>query len=234
MTNSATHLQHVSRLVALGASAGGPAAVGRILARLPGDFPASVVVIQHVDSQFTQGLANWLAHQTPLRVRLARAGDCPEAGTVLLAARDSHLVFSSPEHLAYTDHPDDCSYRPSIDVFFKSAVRCWAGEIIGVLLTGMGRDGAEGLSLLRSRGHFTIAQDQASSAVYGMPKAAALLRAATRVLSLDEIAPCLLGLCFNKTIETARERFSRPAFAGKAEPARMLNPRRLKPGLQTQ
>jgi two-component system response regulator WspF len=185
-------------LVALGASAGGPAALAQILAALPADLPAAVVIVQHVDTQFAQGLANWLDYHTALQVRLAQDGDRPEPGQVLLAGRNLHLVFTGPTRLAYTNHPADCSYRPSVDVFFHSVERFWPGEVIGVLLTGMGRDGADGLRSLRRRGHHTIAQDQASSAVFGMPKAAAELDAAAEILALGRIGPRLKQLLTHK------------------------------------
>jgi len=181
-------------LVAIGASAGGPAALAKVLADLPADFPAPIVIVQHVDVQFAAGLADWLKHQTRLEVRVAREGDRPEPGTVLLAGSDNHLVFASATRLTYTREPAECSYRPSVDVFFKSANRFWPGDIIGVVLTGMGRDGAEGLLRLRESGHDTIAQDKSSSAVYGMPKAAAELHAANDILALDKIGPRLASL----------------------------------------
>ena len=136
-------------LVGIGASAGGPTALAKVLARLPAGLPAAVVIVQHLDAQFAPGLANWLAHQTALNVRLAREGDRPQPGTVLLAGQDSHLVFASPTRLVYTRQPADAPCRPSIDLFFKSVNRFWPGEVVGVLLTGMGRDGAEGLRALR-------------------------------------------------------------------------------------
>jgi two-component system, chemotaxis family, response regulator WspF len=176
-----------ARLIAIGASAGGPAALARIISYLPANFSSAIVVVQHVDAQFAPALASWLDDQTPLRVRLAREGDSPVAGTILLAGGDSHLVLAGPRRLSYTSHPADCSYRPSVDVFFKSIAQHWQAGVTGVLLTGMGRDGAQGLLNLRQAGHLTLAQDQATSAVYGMPKAAAELRAATEVLSLDQI-----------------------------------------------
>jgi two-component system response regulator WspF len=182
------------QLVAIRASAGGPAALAKVLAPLPTDFPAAVIVVQHVDAQFAPGLADWLGYQTELSVRLANDGDHPKKGTVLLAGTDNHLVFVGPARLGYVRQPLDCSYRPSVDVFFKSVSRFWHGDVIGVLLTGMGRDGAEGLKLLHGMGHRTIAQNQASSAVYGMPKAAAELKAASEILPLDEIGPRLVEL----------------------------------------
>jgi chemotaxis response regulator CheB len=181
-------------LVAIGASAGGPAALAKLLSDLPSTFPAAIVIVQHVDVQFAAGLAGWLGQQTALEVRLAVEGDRPRPGTVLLAGRDNHLVLTSPTRLGYTLEPADCSYRPSVDVFFKSANRLWPGHLIGLVLTGMGRDGAEGLLALRRGGHHTIAQDEKSSAVYGMPKAAMELEAAEEVLALNKIGPRLTKL----------------------------------------
>ena len=186
--------QHHNHLVVIGASAGGPAALANVLAHLPAGFSAPVIVVQHVDAQFAEGLAHWLDRQSSLQVRLAREGDRPQAGTVLLAGQDNHLVFASPTRLVYDRHPSDCSCRPSIDLFFQSAARFWPGSMIGILLTGMGRDGAEGLRVLRAQGHHTIAQDRLSSAVYGMPAAAAELDAASEVLSLDKIGPRLTNI----------------------------------------
>lgn len=177
------------RLVAIGASAGGPAALARILGAWPAAFPAAVVVVQHVDPHFASGLADWLGSHTKLSVQVAGPGEPPQAGAVLLAGAADHLVLTPPGRLAYTRRPGGLSFRPSVDVFFKSLAEHWRGELVAVLLTGMGRDGAAGLKLLRDAGHHTIAQDEASSAVYGMPKAAAALRAACEILPLDSIAP---------------------------------------------
>ena len=180
-----------SPLIGIGASAGGPTALAKVLAHLPADFPTPVVIVQHVDTQFATGLANWLDHQTGLRVRLARDGDRPQAGTALLAGEDTHLVFTGPLRLGYTPLPVNCAYCPSIDLFFNSADHFWHGDVVGVLLSGMGRDGAEGLRALHARGHHTIAQDRLSSAAYGMPGAAAELHAASEILALDKIGPRL-------------------------------------------
>jgi two-component system, chemotaxis family, response regulator WspF len=191
--------RHRSPLIAIGASAGGPTALAKVLTHLPPDFPAPVVIIQHVDAQFAPGLAAWLGSQTPLRIRLAHKGDRPEPGTALLAGANDHLVFTSPTRLTYTTLPDNCPYRPSIDAFFHSTDRHWPGDVIGVVLTGMGRDGAEGLRVLRSHGHHTIAQDCASSTASGMPGAAAELRAATEILALDKIGPRLRNMVTQKS-----------------------------------
>lgn len=182
------------QLVAIGASAGGPTALATVLKGLPGDFPAAIVIVQHVDARFAPGLANWLSQHSTLPVALASEGSRALPGQVLVAGTDNHLVFKANGQLGYTPNPIDQVYRPSVDVFFDSAARSWAGSLTGVLLTGMGSDGARGLKALRELGHHTIAQDQASSAVYGMPKAAAALGAAADILPLDKIASRLTDL----------------------------------------
>lgn len=181
------------RLVAIGASAGGPAALVELLKQLPANFSAAVVLIQHVDEAFAAGMVRWLASESRLPVRLAGDGP-PQPGVVLLAGSNDHLCLQSNGELIYSAEPRAHAYRPSIDVFFDSLVQHWQGEAVGVLLTGMGRDGAEGLKRMRERGFLTIAQDQASSAVYGMPKAAASIGAATEILPLERIGPRLLEL----------------------------------------
>jgi chemotaxis response regulator CheB len=175
-------------LLAIGASAGGPAALAVLLRALPATLRAAVVIVQHVDAQFAPGMADWLDQQCALPVRLAQDQDRPIAGTVLLAGRGDHLVLQRSGALAYAVEPADCVYRPSVDVFFFSLARHWADRTVGVLLTGMGRDGALGLKALRERGCYTVAQDASTSAVYGMPKAAAQLHAAVDVLPLPQIA----------------------------------------------
>ena len=180
--------------MAIGASAGGPAALAAILANLPPSFPAAIVIVQHVDARFAPGLVSWLAQHSTIPVKLAGEGDRPVPGTVLVAGKDDHLVFKSQAQLGYISTPIDQIYRPSIDVFFDSAGRVCSSPLIGVLLTGMGSDGAKGLKALRGLGHHTIAQDQTTSAVYGMPKAAATMAAATDVLPLYRIASKLTEL----------------------------------------
>jgi two-component system response regulator WspF len=181
-------------LVAIGSSAGGPAALATILGSLDANFPAAIVIVQHVDEEFAVGMAKWLNGTSTLPVRVAREGDKPDPGTVLLAATRDHLMMKSAARVGYSPDPRDYVYRPSIDVFFESVSRVWAGQAVGVLLTGMGRDGASGLKTLRDKGCHTIAQDRASSAVYGMPKAAVEVGAAVDVLAIDEIAARLMRL----------------------------------------
>lgn len=175
-------------LLAIGSSSGGPAALAEVLRELPSDFPAAVVIVQHVDQQFAGELAKWLDQQTCLSVDIARRGEWPQSGKVLVAATNDHLVIAPGGKLDYTPVPREFVYRPSVDVFFESVERNWSRNVIAVLLTGMGRDGAEGMLKLRRAGIHTIAQDQQSCAVYGMPKAAADINAAVEILPLTDIS----------------------------------------------
>ena len=179
-------------LVAIGSSTGGPKALTVVLGALPADFQAAIVVVQHVSKQFAEEMANWLDRQCPLRVRPAPDGGRPEAGTVFIPATDDHLVMTSERTLAFTPEPRDYPYRPSATVFFESLAAHWPTPSVAALLTGMGSDGAEGLLDLRRAGWHTIAQDQATSVVYGMPKVAAQIGAAVEVLPLEKIGPALI------------------------------------------
>jgi two-component system, chemotaxis family, response regulator WspF len=179
-------------LVAIGSSTGGPKALADILSKLPANFNSAIAIVQHVDAQFSRGFVEWLNQQCKLPVRLAVAVNRLEAGTVLVAGTNDHLILKPDLTLGYTKDPVDYPYRPSVDVFFKSLAQNWKRKGIGILLTGMGRDGAEGLNALRLQGWHTIAQDKASCVVYGMPKAAVELNAAVEVLSPDDIAVNLI------------------------------------------
>lgn len=176
------------RLVAIGASAGGPAALATILREIPADLAAAIVVVQHIEAQFAPALAAWLNGQSRVPVRIAKEADMLEENCALIAASNDHLILRSPQVLGYATEPREAFYRPSVDVFFHSIRRHWRGHTVAVLLTGMGKDGALGLRALREDGAVTIAQDRASSAVFGMPKAAAELNAATEMVPLDSIA----------------------------------------------
>ncbi|ATX78844.1 two-component system, chemotaxis family, response regulator WspF [Mariprofundus aestuarium] len=181
-------------LIGIGASTGGPAAVVEVLKSLPASFPAALVVVVHVDEEFAPGMAEWMNSQINLPVHLVREGERPKAGEVLFAATNEHLVLNHYQKLHYTPEPVSCHYRPSVDAFFSSLTRNWRGGAIGVLLTGMGRDGAQGLKSMRENGWQTIAQDEGSSAIYGMPKAAAMIGAASKILSLENIGPELIRM----------------------------------------
>lgn len=175
-------------LVAVGASTGGPNALDALLRGLPADFSAPIVIIQHVDLAFAPGLASWLSERSGRRVRVAREGERPGRGDLLVASTNDHLVLDRRLAFRYTEAPADACYRPSVDVFFQSLAAHWPGTGVAVLLTGMGRDGAQGMKLLRDAGWLTIAQDRASSVIWGMPRAAVELGAASRVLPLNDIS----------------------------------------------
>ncbi|HED40749.1 MAG TPA: chemotaxis response regulator protein-glutamate methylesterase [Chromatiales bacterium] len=187
-----TASQQNQALIAIGSSTGGPPALAKVLKEFPEDFSASVVVIQHIDAHFASELAEWLDTQCKMTVKVAEEGERITPGVVYLASTNDHLVMSARGRLAYTENPVEIVYRPSVDVFFESVATHWGGKMTAVLLTGMGRDGAAGLLSLRQKNIHTIAQDEASCAVYGMPKAAAALDAAVEILPLEEIGAVLL------------------------------------------
>lgn len=168
--------------VLIGSSAGGPAVLADILRTLPADLHSGVVIVQHVDERFASELASWLGANSALPVRLAEEGDEVSRATVLISKGGQHLVFGRDGNLHYRDEPK-LSYQPSVDVLFESAVKYGPKHMMGALLTGMGRDGAAGLKKLREAGHLTLAQDEKSSAIYGMPRAAAEIGAAREILS---------------------------------------------------
>lgn len=183
----------VRHLLAIGASTGGPLAVSSILARWIAPPGTAIVVVQHIDANFAPHFAKWMGEQLAMPVRVIGDGDNLEAGCVQVARTNDHLALNARHRLVYTAEPAEYPYRPSVDVFFDSVARHWAGDATGILLTGMGRDGAQGLLALRRAGKSTIAQDEATCAVYGMPRAAAELDAAQQILPLDRIGQLLRG-----------------------------------------
>ncbi|MCE5308293.1 MAG: chemotaxis response regulator protein-glutamate methylesterase [Acidobacteriales bacterium] len=180
------------RLIGIGASTGGPKALAAVLRGLPPRVDAAVAIVQHLDAQFATGLADWLGEQTELPVALARDGEKPEPGRVYVAGTSDHLVIGADQSFHYTREPEDYPYRPSVDEFFYSLGQFWPEPGVACLLTGMGRDGAEGLLGLRKAGWWTLAQDEATSVVYGMPRAAVELGAAAETLSINQIPAAIL------------------------------------------
>jgi len=181
-------------LVAIGSSTGGPTALLDLLSSIPADVNAAFVVIQHLDKQFAKGLASWLDSLCDLEVLTAKEGDAPQRGKVLLAETNDHMVLTHDRRLRYTPVPEDNPFRPSADVFFSSLAANAEAKGAAVLLTGIGRDGANGLLALKKSGWMTFAQDKDSCVVYGMPKAAAELDAACETLPPKEIARRILKL----------------------------------------
>lgn len=187
--------QAACRLIALGASTGGPGALVDVLGALPAPLHVPVLVVLHINETFAGAFADWLDAQTPHRVAYARDGEplAATAGRVTVAPPGRHLVLADGL-LRLTQAPERHSCRPAVDCLFESlAHECGAGTA-AALLTGMGRDGAMGLLAIRQAGGQTLAQDEASSVVYGMPREAVALGAAARVLPLAEIGPALAAL----------------------------------------
>ena len=188
---NASNINRNSLLIGIGASTGGPAAVVEVLSALPASFSAAIVVVVHIDKEFAPGMAEWMNDMVDLPVRPVKEGDRPKAGEVLLAATNEHLILTHEQTLRYTPEPRHTPYRPSVDTFFSSMAKHWHGKAVAVLLTGMGKDGAQGLKAIRDHGWHTIAQDEKSSVVYGMPKAAASIGAAVDILPLNQIGQAL-------------------------------------------
>jgi two-component system chemotaxis response regulator CheB len=178
-------------IAAVAASTGGPAALATILGALPGAAPVPILVVQHIASGFQQGLVAWLDSISPLSVRLARAGEPLRAGEVLVGPPDVHLGVTGGGRVALSTDPPIGGHRPSASYLFRSVARAYPGSAIGVVLTGMGDDGVAGLRALKDAGGLVLAQDEATSVVYGMPGQAVATGVVDRVLPVDRIAGAL-------------------------------------------
>jgi two-component system, chemotaxis family, response regulator WspF len=185
------------RLIAIGASTGGPIALAEVLAAFPSGWPSPVVLVQHIDADLAAGLAHWLSERSHHRVEIARAGDRPMPGQFLLAATNDHLVLDHGGRMRYAIEPREQCFRPSVDVFFASAAVHWPAAGVAVLLTGMGRDGAAGMLTLRRSGWYTIAQDEATCVVWGMPRAAVEVGAAVKILPVSRIGKAVVDQVLN-------------------------------------
>jgi two-component system chemotaxis response regulator CheB len=182
------------RAVGIVASTGGPAALHFLLRRLPYNFPAPILVVQHITLGFVPGLVEWLSNDSKLEVRLGQAGEFPQPGQALFAVDDTHMVVDSAGFLMFTNEEPIDGHRPSGTLLLRSIARTYGAQAVGVVLTGMGTDGAAGLLNIKNAGGQTIAQDEASSVVYGMPRAAAAIGAADEILSLERIVAHLLAI----------------------------------------
>lgn len=189
------------RIIGIGASTGGPQAFQEILTHLPGSLPVPVICVQHISGEFMQGMVDWLASQCKLKIVTAETGIEPQPGTVYFPCCGSHLIVDSQGRLECTDAPIYEGHRPSVSITFKSLAQHYGSEAAGVLLTGMGHDGVDGMLAIARAGGTTIAQNEESSIVFGMPKGAIAANAARYVLPLPKIAPTLLKL-LNLTTDT--------------------------------
>jgi two-component system, chemotaxis family, protein-glutamate methylesterase/glutaminase len=187
-----------SKLVAIGVSTGGPQALEFVLSQLPGDFSGSIVVVQHMPDGFTDMFARRLDDLSAMRVKEAQSGDTLIPGRVLVCPGSRHMkVKRLPmgDVVILTDEARVNGHRPSVDVLLRSVADEFGSQAVGVLMTGMGDDGAEGLGAIKKQGGMTIAQNEESCVVYGMPKAAIERGYAIRVVGLDVMAATLQGLC---------------------------------------
>lgn len=188
------------RVLAIGASTGGPQALHAILSQLPADLPVPVLCVQHISEGFLQGLVDWLGSESRLAVKIASAGEWPKAGTVYFPPERLHLELDSQGRFSYSSAPPMSGHRPSVTVTFNSVAKYYGKAAVGVLLTGMGRDGADGMQAIASVGGLTIAQDEKTCVVFGMPKEAIALGAVHHILPINEIAPLLLSKLWVKKI----------------------------------
>jgi two-component system chemotaxis response regulator CheB len=191
---SRTALWPAFPVVAVASSLGGPAALCQLLGTLPADFPAPLVICQHITSGYTAGLAQWLDGETALSMVEAQEGIALRPGTAYVAPSEVHLLVESAARMRLDRGPPLGGFRPSCDALLSSVARAFGRRAVGVVLTGMGRDGARGLLDIRRAGGRTLAQDEATSAVWGMPREALQLGAAEEVLPLYDIAPALCRL----------------------------------------
>ena len=182
------------KAVAIGASTGGPPAIEAILSRLPKDFPAPLLIVQHIAAGFVQGFADWLATSSGRPVKVAAHDELPLPGRAYIAPDDFHMGIGTGGGIVLSKKEPENGLRPSVSYLFRSVAEILGKNSIGVLLTGMGKDGAQELKRMKERGAVTIAQDKESSIVYGMPGEAAALNAASFVLPPAKIAEFLAGL----------------------------------------
>jgi two-component system, chemotaxis family, protein-glutamate methylesterase/glutaminase len=187
-----------TKIVAIGVSTGGPNALQYLLAKLPGDFAGSIIIVQHMPEGFTQMFAHRLNESCAIDVKEAQSGDLLIAGRALVCPGNRHIkVRSMPlgSTVVLTDDQRVNGHRPSVDVLFRSLAQGFGSRAVGVLMTGMGEDGAAGLGLIKNAGGMTIAQSEESCVVFGMPKAAIERGFAMRVVALDALAGTLANQC---------------------------------------
>lgn len=187
----------ITGILAIGASTGGPRAVMNILKALPTNFPLGAALVQHIGASFTAGFVDWLAQECKLQVKLAKDGDEVVPGTVFVGPGNAHMeIEENVVHL--TDAPPVNNCKPSVDVLFKSVARSYGSQALAVLLTGMGRDGAEGMAEIKKMKGLNIVQDEKTSVIFGMPKAAIELGVVDKVIPLNDIPNEIMRIVRNR------------------------------------
>lgn len=180
------------RMVVVGASTGGPQALRQIFNALPLGFPAPIVVVQHISAGFLQSMTEWLQTHCALPIRIAQQGETPQAGQIYFAPEEKHLVFDELGRFVLQMEPKKLAHCPSVDVLFQSAAVHFDSRLIAIVLTGMGSDGAQGIAAVARAGGMTIAQNEASCIVFGMPREAINTGHIRHTLTLEEIHDLLL------------------------------------------
>jgi two-component system chemotaxis response regulator CheB len=188
------------QLVAIGASTGGPMVLQTILSNLPNDFPAPILIVQHIARGFVAGFRDWLATSSSLPVSVAVNGEKIKPGKVYIAPDEHQMGITKGPKINLCKLPAENGLCPSVSFLFRSVSEVMGSKAIGILLTGMGKDGASELKMMKNNGAITIAQDEASSVVYGMPGEAVKIGAATKVLPPAMIAAALSDLCNNQPL----------------------------------
>lgn len=182
----------VERVVVIACSTGGPQALARILSMLPAGFPAPILIAQHISVGFSAGMAEWLASLCTLPVRLGEDGQILQAGVVTFAPSEYHMAINASHQVVLQERQEKDLYRPCCDVLLRSAAKVYRKNCIGVILTGMGQDGREGMRAIHEAGGQTIAQDEASSVIFGMNALAIAAGVVDQVVPLDEIASAIV------------------------------------------
>lgn len=181
-------------IVAIASSTGGPQVIQRLLADLPADFPVPVVVVQHINAAFSDSLVSWLSTTAKMKVRVAKDGDLLTPGTVLIAPADGHLTVPSRGRVAVQKGEPKDGHLPSATMLLESVAKSYGRRAVGVILTGMGNDGVDGIAAIRGAGGKTLAQSQESSVVFGMPGAAIAKNVIDHVVHGDELGAALVKL----------------------------------------
>ncbi len=175
-------------IIAIGASTGGPQTLNEFLALLPKNLNVPVVIVQHMPVNFLSVLTNWLQNDCPLPIQIARKGEAPRPGNVYFAPDNYHLIINNKKKFDLVDAPPMHNVKPAVSYLFKSVAEVYGNKALGILFTGMGRDGAKELALIKEKGGVTFAQNKETSIVFGMPKEAIRLNGATYIMSPREIA----------------------------------------------
>ena len=186
--------ENSNRIVAIASSTGGPRALSVLLSEMPGDFPAPIVIAQHIADDFVAGMANWLGSISKLRVKLAESGETPVRGTVYLCPSEKHTKINSGKRFSFQAKVPEDIYFPSCNLLLSSVAETYGANCIGIILTDIGDDGVSGIGKIRNAGGITIAQDEKTSVVFGMPRVAIESGCIDKVLPIHDMCRSILSI----------------------------------------